>query len=121
MSAAVWVGVGLLGAVGSILRFALDGLVQRRVGREFPFGTLAVNVLGSFALGVLAGADVAGNAILLAGTGTLGAFTTFSTWMFETDRLAEDGEARLALANIVVPLAAGLGAALVGWAVGGTL
>lgn len=57
--------------------------------------------------------------MLPAGTATLGAYTTFSTWMFETQRLTEDGEARAALANVGVSLAAGLGAAAAGRAIGG--
>jgi CrcB protein len=121
VTALVWVGVAALGGVGAVARFRVDGIVQRWTGSEFPFGTLAVNLVGSFALGVLAGAGVGGRALLLAGTATIGAFTTFSTWTFEIGRLAEDGEGRLALANIVVPLAAGLVFALLGWLVGRAL
>lgn len=118
MTLALWVGVALLGGAGALLRFHVDALVQLRAATEFPLGTLAVNVLGSFALGILAGASVGGDALLLVGTGVLGSFTTFSTWMLETERLAEDGERRLALANVVLPAVAGLAAAALGWAVG---
>lgn len=121
MSALVWTGVGVLGGVGAILRFELDGLVQRRLAGTFPFGTLVVNLVGAFVLGLLAGAGVGGNAFLLAGTGLIGAFTTFSTWMLETERLGEDGDDRFALANVLVPVAAGLAAAVAGWAVGAVL
>jgi len=86
MTILVWLGVALLGGVGVLLRFRLDGVVQGRFGGEFPLGTLAVNLLGSFALGLLTGLSVTGNALLLAGTATLGSFTTFSTWMLETER-----------------------------------
>jgi CrcB protein len=114
----VWIGVGALGGVGALARFGLDALVQRRVGGEFPLGTLVVNVVGSFCLGLLRGLDVTGDALLLTGTAVLGSFTTFSTWMLETERLAEDGEGRLAVANIAVSVGAGLAAALVGWLLG---
>jgi CrcB protein len=118
VTALVWTGVALLGGAGALLRFHLDATVQLRAAGEFPFGTLVVNVAGSFALGLLAGLHVAGDTLLLAGTATLGSFTTFSTWMLETERLAEDGESAVALANLVVPLAAGLAASGLGWAIG---
>ena len=121
MTAAVWIGVAVLGGLGAIFRFRLDAGVELRTGGEFPFGTLAVNVAGSFVLGILVGAGTGGNGLLLAGTATIGSFTTFSTWMLETERLAEDGDDRLALLNILVSLAAGLAAALAGWAIGRAL
>jgi len=92
--------------------------VQRWSGCSFPFGTLAVNVLGSLVLGVLHGAGVTGDALLLAGTALLGSFTTFSTWMLETEGLRENGESRLAAANVLVSLALGLAAVALGWAAG---
>ena len=116
-----WGGVAALGGLGAILRFELDGLVQGRLDTEFPFGTLVVNGLGSLLLGLLLGLEVTGNDLLLAGTATLGSFTTFSTWMLETERLAEDGEGGLALANIAGSIALGLAAAGLGWAVGAGL
>jgi len=121
MSVSAWLLVAAMGAVGSLLRFRLDALVQTRAGSAFPVGTLAVNVLGSFCLGLLTGLAVTGDELLVLGTGLLGSFTTFSTWMLEAERLAEEGESRLALANVVLPLAAGLTAALAGWLVGGAL
>ena len=68
-------------------RFLLDGAVASASGAAFPWGTLAVNLSGAFALGVLAGAALSDDAYRLAGTGLLGAYTTFSTWMLETHRL----------------------------------
>ena len=62
-------------------------------------------------LGLFAGLALQGDALLLAGTAMLGSYTTFSTWMLETHRLAEDGAARAARANVVVSLALGFGAA----------
>lgn len=121
MSVAVVIGLGLIGGVGAIARFTLDGAVAVRAGRAFPLGTLAVNLSGAFALGVLAGAAVHGDGLRLAGTGLIGAFTTFSTWALESHRLAEDGEVRTAAANFAMSLALGLGAAWLGRHVGAAL
>jgi CrcB protein len=118
---AVWVGVAVLGGVGAVLRFVLDASVQNRVATDLPVGTLAVNVSGSFALGLLTGLGATGWTLLLAGTALLGSFTTFSTWMFETHRLGEDGEIGLAFVNVALSLAAGLAAGSAGWAVGAAL
>jgi len=114
MTPPIVIAIGLVGGAGALARFALDGAVARRVGREFPFGTLLVNVLGAFALGVLAGAAVTGNAYRLEGTGLIGAFTTFSTWAFESHRLGEDGRVVLGVVNFAVSLALGIGAAWAG-------
>ena len=121
MSAAVLLGLGLLGGVGAIARFVLDGAVSARVGRTVPFGTLAVNVSGAFLLGLLAGAAVAGDAYRLAAPGLLGAFTTFSTWALESHRLGEDGRLRLGALNFAVSLALGIGAAWLGRRLGAAL
>ena len=73
---------------------------------------------GSTGLGFLVGLGFTGNRLLLAGTATLGSYTTFSTWMLETQRLVEDGEAVLAGANILVSLVAGVGTAALGRFIG---
>lgn len=114
MSPLAWAGVALLGGVGALLRFVLDGVVALRMGRDFPFGTLVVNLTGALVLGVLAGVALNGDALTLAGTATIGSFTTFSTWMLETHRLNEEGETPNAVRNIVISLALGLGAAALG-------
>ncbi|MDX6563928.1 MAG: fluoride exporter [Gaiellales bacterium] len=116
MTAAVWVGVAMLSGVAAVLRFLLHTAVQRWSGSAFPFGTLTVNVLGSLVLGVLHGAGVTGDALLLTGTALLGSFTTFSTWMLETESLRERGEGGVAAANVIVSLALGLAAVALGWA-----
>jgi CrcB protein len=115
------IGIGLVGGLGAIGRFLLDGAVSGRAGRSFPWGTLAVNVTGAFALGVLAGATISDDAYRLAGTGLLGAYTTFSTWALESHRLAEEGRMRLGLANLLVSLVAGVAAAWLGQRIGGVL
>jgi CrcB protein len=113
VSALVVLAVGLVGGLGAIARFALDGAVTARLGRQLPFGTLAVNLSGAFALGVLA-ATLSGNAYRIAGTGFFGAYTTFSTWMFESHRLGEDGRLRAGALNIAISLALGLTASWLG-------
>jgi fluoride exporter len=111
----VWTGLALLGGCGALLRFALDGFVARRTGSsEFPWGTFAVNISGSFALGVLAGRELHGDALLLAGTATIGSYTTFSTWMFEAHRLGEDGSLGLGLLSVGLSLVVGVGATALG-------
>lgn len=114
MRVLVWVGVALLGGVGALLRFSVDGMVAERAASEFPWGTFAVNISGAFVLGLIAGSALHGDALLLAGTATLGSYTTFSTWVFEAHRLGEDGELWLALANIVGSVVVGVAAAALG-------
>lgn len=121
MSILVWIGVALLGGVGACARFLLDGAVAQRSPFDFPLGTFVVNVSGAFALGVFAGIALEGNASLVAGTAAIGSYTTFSTWMLESHRLGEAGERRSMLANIVLSIAAGVGAAALGRAIGGAL
>jgi CrcB protein len=121
VTALLWVCVALLCGAGAVLRVVLDGAVQGRLAGRFPSGTLAVNTLGSFLLGLLHGAGVTGDALLLSGTALLGSFTTFSTWMVQTERLASDGEGRLAVANILGSLAVGVAACALGWAIAAVL
>jgi CrcB protein len=121
LSLAVVLGVGALGGAGAVARFALDGAVSARAGGAFPYGTWIVNVAGSFALGIVFGAAVGQNTYRLVGTGLIGAFTTFSTWMLEGHRLAEDGEFRLGALNLVVTLLFGILAVWAGRHVGAWL
>ncbi len=121
MPIAVWLGVAALGGAGAVLRFVIDGSIAGRLAGEFPWGTFAVNITGSFILGVLSGAALSGDALLLVGTATVGAYTTFSTWMFETHRLGEDGERSYLIANGAGSLAVGLLALALGHLIGGLL
>ncbi|MGD9736435.1 MAG: fluoride efflux transporter CrcB [Solirubrobacterales bacterium] len=121
MSALVWVGVALLGGGGAIARFLVDRAVSRRFDSSFPLGTLVVNASGALLLGFLFGVAVRGHAYLLAGTAVLGSYTTFSTWMLESQRLGEDGEARALAANVLLSSVIGLAAAALGRVVGGAL
>jgi fluoride exporter len=111
---ATWLAVAAAGAVGSLARFGVHEAVDRRLGRRFPFGTLVVNLSGALALGVLVGATLTGDAYRIAGTGLLGAYTTFSTWMLETERLAESDARVSAVANVVVSVVAGVAAVALG-------
>ena len=107
----VWIGIVLLGGVGAVARFLVDYAVSQRVGdRDFPFGTLVVNVSGSFLLGLAVGAALDGDALKLIGTALLGSYTTFSTWMLESHRLRPG----LLWLNVVASLTMGLGAAALG-------
>lgn len=108
----------IAGGVGAWLRYEVSGWVQARARSVQPVGTAVVNVTGAILLAVLVGCHRAGvvneELVVVLGTGFAGAFTTFSTWMVETDRLMEDG-GRVGLvhaaANVVFQLAVGLGAA----------
>jgi CrcB protein len=118
VSAIVWVAVALLGGAGAVARFALDAAISARAGRQLPIGTLAVNASGALLLGGLTGLAVSGDALVLAGTATLGSYTTFSTWMLETHRMREDARFLPALANVILSLGLGIGAAALGRAIG---
>lgn len=117
----VWVAAALLGGLGALARFRLDAFVELPSAGELPLGTLSVNLLGSFCLGILTGLSVTGDTLLLAGTALLGSFTTFSTVMLETERLGEEGEQGLALANLALSFGGGLCAAILGWLLGAAL
>jgi CrcB protein len=117
----VWVAVAVLGGAGALARFFLDGAVSRRTGGGFPFGTLAVNLSGAFLLGLFTGAGLKGDAALIVDTALLGAYTTFSTWMFESHRLGEDGRPALLWLNIAGSLVLGVTAVALGRAIGGVL
>lgn len=114
MSWWVWLGVALLGGVGANARFLVHSLVASRFGEELPFGTLLINLSGSLLLGLLAGLSLSGNALVLAGSATLGSYTTFSTWMLDTWRLGQGGRRGAAVLNVVVSAGLGLGAVALG-------
>lgn len=119
MTAAVWAAVLVAGGIGAVLRFAVDRAVSHRVGGAFPVGTLAVNVSGATILGFLSGLALGPTAMLIAGTALVGSYTTFSTWMLETQRLGEERQIGLAAGNIALSVTLGLAAALLGQWVGG--
>jgi CrcB protein len=100
--------------VGAPLRYLTDRMLQARHDSVFPWGTLVVNVTGSLLLGFLVGLPADSAIVALAGTGFCGALTTYSTFSYETLRLAQQGATLLAAVNITVSLLAGLAAAVGG-------
>lgn len=118
MTLVVWVGVALIGGLGAVCRFVVDKTVSKRMARPFPVGTLVVNVSGAWLLGFFGGLALSPHAALLAGTAFVGAYTTFSTWMLETQRLGEERQVWPAVANIVISVVLGLGAAWLGLTMG---
>jgi CrcB protein len=117
----LWAGVVLIGGVGSVVRFLADGAVSAAAGRDFPVGSLAVNVSGSVVLGLISGLALGGDLALLAGTAAVGSYTTFSTWMLETQRLTEERQGRKAAFNVIASLAGGIAGAALGRLIGGQL
>jgi fluoride exporter len=113
-------GVAVAGLLGAPARYLLDTAISARGRGVFPWGTFVVNVSGSFALGVVTGLALyhgfpaTGRTVL--GSGFLGAYTTFSTFAFETVRLVEEGAPAIALANVLGSLVAGVVAAALGLA-----
>lgn len=117
----LWVAVLIAGGFGAVLRFLVDGAVARRAARSFPFGTLAVNISGAALLGLLGGLALSRHAAVLADTAFVGSYTTFSTWMLETQRLSEERQLRSAVANLVASIVLGVAAALAGQWIAGHL
>jgi len=118
----ILVGLIIAGAAGALLRYEVELRVRRRLGPTFPYGTLLINVSGSFALGLLAGLaehhGVRTAVVTVLGTGLLGAYTTFSTFALDSVGLAERDRVRAAAVNVGASVVIGLGAAGLGLAVG---
>jgi fluoride exporter len=117
MTPLVLVAVGSM--IGAVLRYLLDREIQRRRERVFPLGTLVVNVSGSLALGLVVGVASSGGMSALQmdalGTGLIGAYTTFSTFTWETLRMLEEGSFVRAAANVVGGVGGGLAAVAIGF------
>lgn len=118
MTLAAWIGVLGAGAIGAPARYVLDGYVQDRAGGAFPWGTYVVNMAGSFLLGLLTGLalyhGLRGAPRAALATGFCGAFTTFSTFTFESVRLVEEGSLDEAVKNVGLSVVVGLAAAAAG-------
>ena len=112
MSAGVWPLFLLACAAGAVARYVVDRLVTDAVRRDFPWGTIAINLSGSFVLGLLTGFGLyhgfSSDARLVLGTGFCGGYTTFSTFSFETVRLIETGRVGAAVRNVAVSTGGGL-------------
>ena len=122
----LWVALG--GALGSVARYAFSGVAVRWLGAEFPYGTLFVNVTGSFTIGLLAALVAADGRPLLGAdarafllVGVLGGFTTFSSFSLETLELARGGALGAAGANVALSLVLCLLGAWLGFATAGLL
>ena len=118
-----WLMVALGAALGAPARFAVDTAVTRWAGERLPWGTIVVNLSGSVAFGLLAGTSAQDtNVLLLAlvGTGFCGAFTTFSTFTWETLALVEDGFPPRAVVNVAVSVVLGVALAAAGYWIGGS-
>jgi CrcB protein len=120
MREALWVGAG--GFIGAIARYLLGGWIASRLGTAFPYGTFVINVTGSFVLGMIMG-TLEGHVLspvvrLSTAVGFIGAYTTFSTFTYETIRLVEDGSVLFAGVNMVASVLTGLGSGALGLAVG---
>ncbi|OEJ39745.1 CrcB protein [Streptomyces agglomeratus] len=116
-----WLLVAVGAAVGAPLRYLTDRAVQARREAVFPWGTFVVNAGASLVLGVLTGALVSSATYALLGTGLCGALSTYSTFSYETLRLAERGRTLLAAANVGASLLVGLGAVVAGSGIGRAL
>lgn len=121
MTAPAWIAVGLVGGIAAAARFLIDAEIAARADGPFPLGILVVNLSGAFALGLLAGAALHGEALVILAGGGIGSFTTFSTWILDSHRLGEAGHARLAWLNIGVSVAAGFAAVALGHWLGALL
>jgi CrcB protein len=120
VSPLAWLGFVVAGAVGAPARYLLDDAISSRALGVFPWGTLLINVSGSFLLGLLAGLalfhGLPPTAKVILGTGFCGAYTTFSTFTYETIRLLEEGAVNEAVRSALANLLLGAGAAAAGLA-----
>lgn len=121
MSAAGWIGVALLGGAAATARFAIDTAVTARTDHPFPHGILAINIAGALALGLVAGVALEGQALVIVAGGGIGSFTTFSTWILDSHRLADAGHSHLVWLNLGLSLVVGFAAVAFGHWLGGAL
>ncbi|REJ08547.1 CrcB family protein [Microbacterium bovistercoris] len=119
MSPLVFLFAALAGGLGAAVRYLVDVGVAKLTGTRFPWGVFAINLTGSFALGLIVGGLP--DASFVVGTGFLGGYTTFSTAMLDTVALWRDGERRASAFNAVGMLLLGLVAAFAGLALGSAL
>ena len=122
MSTFALILVGLAGGLGAVTRFQLDALIRARFpGRAFPWSTATINVTGSFVLGLILGLSADSTWVLVAGTGFLGGYTTFSTASVEAVQLVREGRWGSAAASAAGVLVTGVAAAAAGLWLGGSI
>ena len=117
----LWLTLG--GAFGALMRYVFSGFVYKAVGTGFPYGTLAVNLIGCFIMGFFVALAetrfiISPNVRMFLMIGFLGAFTTFSTFMLETDNLLRDGEMMRTFMNVFVSITLGFVCLKIGSLVG---
>ena len=115
--------LGLAGAAGTIARYWLSGVIQRQITNEFPLGTAAVNIIGCLLFGLLwaimeSRLSISGQTRIVIFVGFFGAFTTFSSYIFETGELLDQSQWLLASGNILLQNVTGLAGILTGLAIG---
>lgn len=110
-----------LGGAAAAARFLIDAAVTARTDQPFPLGILAVNIAGALALGLVAGVTLEGQALVVVAGGGIGSFTTFSTWILDSRRLADAGHMHLVWLNLGLSLVAGFAAVALGHWLGGVL
>jgi CrcB protein len=121
MTQLLWISVG--GALGALGRYGVSGFVQNRTGAAFPWGTLAANLLGCFIFGLAwtlaeKHLPVGGHARMAIFVGFLGAFTTFSTFAFESEALMRDAEWMLFMGNVALQNFGGIALIIIGMKIG---
>jgi fluoride exporter len=121
VSVAGWVAVALLGGTAAAARFLVDSAFASRSDHPFPTGILAINLIGTLVLGLVAGATLEGEALVIVAGGGIGSFTTFSTWMLDSHRLAEAGHTHLVWLNLALSLIVGFAAIVAGQWLGSVL
>ncbi len=125
MTPEIGIGLAVAGAIGAPARYLLDGIVSDRTAGDVPWGTFIINVTGSLLLGIITGAALyhafPNTPKVWLGTGFCGAYTTFSTFTFETIRLLEEGEGADAIRYAAGSLLAGAAAAALGMAIAAAL
>jgi fluoride exporter len=120
-----YVMVGIGGFIGAIARFVLGSYIGNRFGTRFPYGTFVINITGSFLLGIVMTllvekTDASPTWSYLVPIGFIGAYTTFSTFEYETFRTVQDGQLLVAFANVALSVIVGFGALWAGVVVGRT-
>jgi CrcB protein len=122
VSAVGWIAVALLGGLAAVARFLIDATVTSRADHHpFPLGILAINLSGALVLGLVAGVALEGEALIIVAGGGIGSFTTFSTWILDSHRLAEAGHTHLLWISIGLSVVVGFAAVAFGNWLGGVL
>lgn len=116
----IYIITGIGGVFGSIARYKLGKLLSERSRTSFPLGTFAVNILGAFLLGIVSSLSLQENIYILFGDGFLGAFTTFSTFMYEGFHLFRENQKRNAVSYFIITVILGIVAYTAGYIIANT-